>query len=256
MALPKLLAEITIDSTCDVFGYTLGGAQTAPMDADDYDTILEVGIELADKLTDDHADFSVAVSSNGIVTISNSSTAWTVNWGTTDAGLATLLGFGGTETVAGSGPYVLTATKRHRYGWYAPVGPRYGFDPRRIPRRAPELEDGDVDLYASDVTHRYRELSFSYLSEEQLTLGGTDSDGKGSSVNWDSVTFRDFWEYIRDRPFRFYDDCADGTVANVGVEGTDYVTLKRLDEELEARQNDRNSWAYWRVTMPTKVVGS
>jgi hypothetical protein len=255
---PKLLPQVTIDSTCDVFAYSLSGARTADIPDATYDTILEVCAALEVKLKVVSADFSVTVSSRGFVVISNSSTSWTVTWGSTDVALRDLLGFVGTETVTGAGPYVLTATKRHLRGWYSPVPVEYPGRRRRIARRYQETDDGDVSIIASATTHQYLDLLFDACLEPQLEPGQatTADDGYGSSIDWTSRTFGDFWAYVAALKFRYYEDAENGTVAAPGTEGTHYLECVRTDatDELEFEQVDPNGYTYFSVRLPVKVV--
>ena len=256
MTLPKCLAQITIDSTNDVLGYGLGGAQTADIADGTYDSILEVLAELEDKLQAVDATFAVTVSANGFVVIT-CNTAFTASWAATDDALETLLGFAGTESVAGSGPYTLTATLRHRAAFYPPVGGNWPSDKRKKSVREQETDDGDMIQYASSSVHRYREILFSLLTYAQCENGGTDSDGAGGSISWTGVTLLDFWEYVAGKKFRFYEDRSNGTVASPGTEGTDYVTCRMLYREpWEPKQPDQCNFALFDVELEWKIVGS
>lgn len=251
MANPKLLQEIVIDSTNDVFGFTLGGAQTATIAAGRYDTILEVLAELEDRLQDVDPTFTVAVSSLGIVSIACVN-AWTVNWTTTDTALRLMLGYSATDAVTGSGPYTLTATNRHLYGWYAPVGVEYPGIRRRVARRYQETDDGSATAYASSATHRYVTLTFDALLEAHIEpeVGGVADDGAGGTVDWTGRTLLDFWVDIASKTFRYYADAATGTVSNPGA----YWELYRTDDELEPEQLDPQSYTYFRVTLPCQII--
>ena len=255
---PKLLPSIEIDSTCDVLAYVLGGAQTADIPDAVYDTILEVCAALQTKLQAVSATFSVTVSNRGIVVITNTAAAWTINWAGTDTALRDLLGFAGTETVLGAGPYVLTATKRHLFGWYSPVPVEYPGRRRRIARRYQETDSASVSIIASSTTHEYIDFLFDSCLEHQVEPGAatTADDGYGSTTNWSLRTFGDFWEYVAALEFRYYEDADDGTVAAPGTEGTDYLACVRTDatDELEIEQVDPNGYTYFSVRLPVKVV--
>lgn len=255
---PKLLPRIEIDSTCDVLAYGLGGAKTADIPDAVYDSILEVCAALETKLKVVSATFSVTVSNRGIVVITNSAASWTVTWGSTDTALRDLLGFAGTETVQGAGPYVLTATRRHLYGWYSPVPVEYPGRRRRIARRYQETDGAAVSIVASSTTHEYIDLLFDACLEAQLEpeSGTTADDGYGSTVDWTDRTFGDFWEYVAALEFRYYEDADLGTVAAPGTKGTDYLECVRTDatDELEFEQVDPNGYTYFSVRLPVKVV--
>lgn len=258
MANPKLLGQVTIGSAEQTFGFNRGGAKTADITLDTYDSILEVLAELEDQLQLDHADFSVSVSSLGIVSITNSTTAWTASWGTTDDALETLLGFAGTETVVGSGPYTLTASLRHQAAWYSPVGVAYPGVRRWMARKLRPLDDGDADVYGSTAEHKWKVLRFSTLLESQIEpeKAQVDDDGAGGTVDWTDCTFFDFWKYVNARKFRFYEDGSDGTVVDPGAEGDEFITCIRDDEETEPSQLDPDAWTWFLVDLPVRVVGS
>ncbi len=256
MALCKLLPQVTVTSSNNTFGFTFGGARTADITAGTYDTIIEALVNLETALQAIYGAFEVEVTSNGIVTITNDD-SWSVNWGTTDSGFQTLLGFTGSDSVVdvGGGNYRLTATNRHLYGFYSPVGVQYPADRRRVESRVQETDAGGLTQLASTATHRYRELQFGLLSEAQLDAGGTDSDGKGGVVSWTNRTLWDFWSYVRDKPFRFYADCSTGTVASPGSEGTTFHTCRRTDTEWSPAQRDPGDWSFFDVTIPCKITG-
>jgi len=176
----------------------------------------------------------------------------TMDWAGTSDGLSSTLGFDESETPANG---TVTGSKRHLYGWYSPVGADYDLDVRRIPRRQEDTEAGGLVQYASSQEHRYRELRLGLLSPAQLEEGGTDDDGYGGTVDWTSRTLYDLWQYVRDRPFRFYADRTHGTVASPGSEGTEYVTCRRTDDEWRPGRRDPDDWAYWDITIPLKVTG-
>jgi hypothetical protein len=113
----KFLPEITVPAGGYDLGFTYSGAKVATIPAGTYDSILTLGAALATALESAASAlaWTVAVSELGIVTI-DADGAWTVNFGTTDDALETLLGFAGSETVDGS--YTLTATSPHTHGWY------------------------------------------------------------------------------------------------------------------------------------------
>lgn len=252
MALPKLLPEITITSSNNTFGYNLGGATSKNITANDYDTILEA---LANLDTQLGGTFTVALSASGIVTISNTS-SWTVDWSATDDGLESLLGFTGSESVAHVGSdYILTATRRHLYGLYPPVGAQYPEDEIEIATREQETDDGKLSQLCSSAEHRRRTITFGLLSAAQLKDGGTDSDGAGGTAYWTSRTFLDFWRYVRNRPFRFYADRSLGTVASPGTAGTDYTTWRRYAEPWRPSQRDPGDYSFFDLSMRWKYVG-
>lgn len=254
MAAPKLLATITVPTGGWDFAGDDGAAFTATLPAGDYDSILELGdaLETAINAAAVNETFTVAVSSGGIVTITATG-AWTVTWASTDDDLSALLGYAESESVDGS--YILTATDRHLYAWYSPIGADYDLDDAWLPSREQETEAGGLIQYASSQEHTYRELRLALLGPECLSEGGTASDGHGASVDWTSRTLKDFWSYIATRPFRFYGDRADGTVASPGTEGTEYVTCRRMGDRWKPSRVDPDDWAYWRITIPLKVTG-
>jgi hypothetical protein len=253
--LPKLLASVTIDTSNQTFAFGLGGAQTVDITAATYDTILEVLANLEDALQAVDATFSVTCSSGGIVVISCDN-SWTITWASTDDDLESLLGFEGTESVAGSGPYTLTASNRHLRGFYSPVGGQWPSDRRTIKSREQETDAGGLYQLASSTVHRYRDVTFALLSEKQLVTGGTDSDGAGGSVKWTSRTLYDFWTYTRDRPFRFYEDATDGTVASPGTEVNTYDTCRRFNDDWAPDMPDPGDYSFFNVTMKLKVTGA
>ena len=255
--LSKWLAQVTIQTGANGFGWKDASAvlTVTKITVGDYDTILEVCADLETQLQVTDANFSVAVSSEGIVSISNSANAWTVSWGDTSTTVRDLLGFDGTEAVTGSGPYVLTATDRHLRGWYPPVGEQYPADEYRIEIRGQETEAGGYYQLASSAEHRSREVTFSLLSEAQMAVGGSDSDGAGGTVDWTDRTLLDFWRYMRDRPVRLYADRTDGTVAAPGTEGTEYVTARRKPDPWRPEQVDPGDWSFFAVTIPLVITG-
>jgi hypothetical protein len=252
MANPKLLQEITITASEDVFAYSLGGAQTAVLTQGRYDTILEVLAELELQLQVVDASFAVAVTSLGIVSITCDN-AWTEDWTGTDADLAALLGADtAVDVVAGAGPFVLTMSNRHLYGWYAPVGVEYPGLRRRVTRRFQDTDDGSASSYASSATHRYVDLTFDACLESQIEPEKAEvaDDGAGGTVDWTDRTFFDFWVDTAAKHFRFYEDGDYGTVSNV----TGYWKLYRTDEEIEPAQLDPQAYTYFRVVLPCKIV--
>jgi hypothetical protein len=246
MATPKLLAQIVIPAGGYTFGYARSGAKTVVLAAGTYASILEVGAEFETKLQADSAGFSVACSSTGFISVTHSSADWTWTAATTTDALETLVGLAGTESVTSR---VLTGTLQHRYGWYSPVGCDYPLDKYEIGVVETETDAGGLTQYASSTEHRYRELRFALVSPEAMAEGGTEG-GKF----WTNVTLLDLWKYVRDKPFRFYADCGDGTVASPGTEGTEYVTLRRMGRRFEPEQVDPDDWAYWETTLECKVT--
>lgn len=256
MTLPKLLPSLTVSTSNDTFAFTQGAAHTAVITSGEYGSILEVLADLEDKLEVTDADFSVSISADGFVTISHLDTVWSVTWALTDNALEKMLGFVGTESVTGAGPYVLTATRRPQYAWYSPTGGQWPADRRRIDAREQDTDAGDLCQYASSAEHVYRSVTFSLLSQAQMESGGSDSDGDSGTVNWTDSTLLDFWRYVKDQTFRFYEDRADGTVASPGTEGVEYVTCRRLRDEWVPMQPDEGDYSFFNVTIAMKIVGS
>ena len=258
MTLPKLLQQITIDANSTTFGfeYPISTSQTVDIDVGTYDTILEVLGNLEDKLQAVNANFSVEINllANiyGNITITRTGGDWAEDWTSTDASLRVLLGFTGAETVSTS---YMTATRRHRSGFYSPCGVQWPADARDIRCREQETEGGGLAQLASTTVHRYRELTVGLLSEAQLELGGTDDDGIGGSVYWSDRTLYDFWEDTASKSFRFYPDAQDGTVASPGSENTDFVTCRRFADRWQPQQRDPGDWSFFDVTMRLKVTG-
>lgn len=252
MALPKLLPTITIPSRWTVAWERGAGTKTATLTAGTYDSILEVLAMLDTVMTAVDGAWTMAVSANGIVSITEAGGAWSFVWASMTDALEQLLGLAGTETHTAG---VITATYRHLYGWYAPVGWQGPEDVREIRAREQETDAGGMSQIASTVTHRYREATFGLLTRPQLSEGGSDSDGKGGTVTWTSRTLFYFWQYTRDRPFRWYDDCASGTVASPGSEGTEFVTCRRMGTRFEPIQREAGDFSYFDFTLRMKVTG-
>lgn len=253
MTLPKLLQQVEITASNNTIAYDLGGgAVTKSITVATYDTVLEA---LANLDTALGGTFTVACSSKGIVTISNTS-VWTVTWGSTDSGFISLFGFSGSETVAHVGSdYILTATNRHLYGFYCPIGLQWPTDRRVARTRVQETDAGGLSQIASSVTHRYRDLQFGLLSDAQLVTGGSDDDGYGSTISWTSRALWDFWTDTRDKHFRFYEDPTTGTVASPGTEGTTFFTCRRMDTEWAPTQRDPGDYSFFDLTIPVKITG-
>ena len=110
----KWLCQITVPTGGWAFAYDDGDGQISTIPAGDYASILELCAELEDQMNDDSSDFTVAVSATGLVTVTRGS-GWTITWGSTADDLSDLLGFEEDESVSSD---VLTATNRHKYGWY------------------------------------------------------------------------------------------------------------------------------------------
>ena len=113
----KFLAPVTVPAGGWVFGWNEaapGGAETVTVAAGSYATILHLVKDLSDELTAFDATYGATVSSVGVVTITLESGA-TTDWASTDDDLEVALGFAGSESVSGT---TLTASKKHRYGWY------------------------------------------------------------------------------------------------------------------------------------------
>jgi len=253
---PKLLSQVVIDSTRQTFAVTVDGADlTVDLTAATYATMIEVCIELQGQLRGITPNFSVAISSAGIVTVTNATNTWSVRWGATDSELATLLGFRRTEAVAAG---VLTSTKRHSAAWYSPVGVQFDPDRRRKTTRRQDIDDGDMSAYSSDAIHRERELLFECLTEAQVE-GGATEDG----IDWRDRSLADFWEYTMAKPFRIYVDPTDGTVADPGVEAGnysrpmagEYVTCRISDDRLRPRLRDPGDYSLIDCRMAVKVTG-
>lgn len=257
---PKLLSEVVIDSTNQTFAFALppGTPQTVDIDAGRYDTILEVLANLKTKLQVVEATFDVqiALSSNkvGHIVISTSSVSWAADWANTDDALETLLGFGGTETVAS---YQLAAAKRHHHGWYSPVGVEYPSVRRRLMRAYQDTDDGDATAISSGSTHKYVDLLFDACLEGQLEPdeAGTMDNGYGHDDDWTDVTFIDFWVDVASKEFRYYPDAADGTVDVPGTRGTHYWKCVRTDEEIELEQLDPDGYTWFAARLPVKRIG-
>lgn len=251
---PKLLQQIDV-SAAITFGFTQGGAQTADVAADTYDTILELLAELEDALQVVDATFTVTCSSLGVISIACTN-AWVASWGTTDDDLEQMMGFAGSESVIGSGPYTLTAAKRHLFGWYSPVGCEWQGSKRTMSRRYQPTDDGDATVYGGTGVRREAELAFDTLLEAQIEpeQAGVADDGAGGSVDWTDRTFYDFWEDTNSKRFRFYHDCADGTVADPGADGDEYWLCVRTDEDNEPSQTDPLGYTYFRVELPIQRV--
>ena len=260
MANPKLLSRVTVTASNDRIGFTLGAVPTlVAMTTGDYTTILEALANLESALLVEDVTFSVTITSLGIVPISCDN-VWTINWCTTDDGFETLMGFSGSETVTGAGPYVLTATDRagEETSWYSPVGVQYPGKRRLVRRRVDETDDGDAVLTASESTHEYKTLRFSTLLESQIEpdAAQTDADGEGGTTDWTGRTFYDFWVYVADKKFRFYEDGSDGTVASPGTDGTEYDTMVRTDKDSSPWLVDPEGYTYFGVDLPTQITGS
>lgn len=230
------------------------GSGGVDVTAGDYDSILEVCAELETQLQTLDATFAVTCSDEGVVAISCDND-WDVDWSNTDDAFETMLGFAGTETVSGSGPYVLTASRRHPTSFFSPLGIDYDIDPVWLPSRVQRPEDGTAIQYASSQAHTERELRFGLLGLEATKEGGTADDGYGSTINWTGRTLYDFWLHVADRPFRFYPDRSDGTVASPGTEGTEFVTCRRLGDRFLPVRVDPASWAFWDVAIKCVVTG-
>jgi hypothetical protein len=263
MSWPKLLQSVEIGANNDRLGYTLGGAQTATMDQAAYDTIIEALINLKAKLVAVSATFNTDVDYRGIVTIANT-VAWVINWATTDDGLEDLLGFSGAEAVVdvgggGAGPFVLTATSRHLYGWYSPVGVEYPGIRRRISRRVQETDAGGASIIASSTVHQYIDLLFDACLEGHLDpiaahAAGAIDDGYGGTIDWEDRDYTTWWEDVAAKEFRYYEDASMGTVAAPGTEGVAFLECVRLDQELVFDQVDASGYTYFSVRLPVKVV--
>lgn len=260
MSWPKLLQTVEITASNNTLGYTLAGAQTRSIAVATYATILEVLANLDTQLA---GTFAVAVNYRGIVTISNT-VAWVINWGTTDTALQDLLGFAGTEAVVdvgggGAGPFLLTATKRHQYGWYSPVGVEYPGIRRRLPRRVQETDAGGASIISSATVHQYIDLLFDACLEGHLdpiaaAAAGAIDDGYGGTIDWEGRDFETWWVDVAAKKFRYYEDASLGTVAAPGTEGTTYLECVWLDQELVFEQVDGGGYTYFSVRLPVKVV--
>lgn len=255
MANPKLLTELTIDSSRDTFGWN--ASLTADISSANYGSILETLGNLEDQLQAVDVNFYCTISSLGYITIGNSNASWTAWWAGTDSDLQTLLGFAGTESVTGSGPWTLTGSKRHQSAFYSPVLVLWRGTRRRMPRRHEPTTDGSATVYGSTTAHKYRSLLFSPLYEGQVEedQAATLSDGAGGTLDWTDITFSDFWRDTNAKQFRFYEDGSDGTVADPGTEGTDYWTCIREGQEIEPAPLDGDDLTWWSVEMDVHVIG-
>lgn len=259
---PKLLTQVIIDSDNQTFAFELPPStpQSVNIDTGTYDTLLEVLANLKTKLQVVEATFNVevllATNKVGTVNIETDSVSWAADWSNTDAALKTLLGFVGTETVSS---YGLSGDKRHRSGWYSPVGVEYPAVRRRKYRAYQDLEDGDAAALSSAATHKFVDLLFDACLEGQLEPdeAGTLDNGYGYDQDWTDVTFADFWEDTADKKFRYYPDASDGIVGTPGTEGTDYWTCVRTDasEEFEPEQLDSDGYTWFAARLPIKRVG-
>lgn len=250
---PKLLQPVEITASNNTLGYNLGGATTKDIVVATYPTVIEV---LANLDTQLGGTFVVAVDYRGIVTITNTA-AWTVTWGTTDAGLQALLGFTGAETVQHVGAdYILTATKRHLYGWYAPVPVEYPGIRRMLPRRVQRTDAAGASMIASSSTHREIDLLFDACLEPQLepTEATTADDGYGGTIDWTDRTFVDWWEDVAAKEWRYYEEADDGTVAAPGTEGVEYLVCVRLGTDFIQEQVDGSGYTYFAVRFTAAVV--
>jgi hypothetical protein len=266
MANPKLLQSITILTSNQDFAFTLAGAQAVEITLGQYDTIYEVASNFEGKLQAVNANFSVTVSALGIMVISNSPSSWGTNWAGTDDNLEDLFGYAGTESVAGAGPYTLTATKRHGQNsqappWYSPVGERYPSINRLKPRRVEPTDDGDASTHASGGQVKTIELSFIGVEEPALEpdKAAVSDDGSGGTIDWTGVTFGDWWLDTAEKKWRFYfrkdDQTVGGTVASPGTEGTDYYTCVHSNQELIFDPLDPDGFTYFNVTIPVQITG-
>lgn len=267
MANAKLLQSITILTSSQDFAFSLStAAKAVELTLGDYDTIYEVAVNFETKLQVVDATFAVTVSSLGIMVVSCQN-AWYVNWAGTDDNLEDLFGYTGAETVAGAGPYTLTALKRHGQNdqsppWYAPVGERYASINRFKARRVETTDDGDMSLHGSAGTSKRIDLSFVGVGVEALEPdeGGTGDDGSGGTIDWTGVTFGDWWDDTADKKWRFYfrksDGTVGGTVAAPGTEGTDYYICAHENDELDFDQLDPNGFTYFNVTIPVIIKAS
>ncbi len=252
--LPKLLGPI--ETTVDLdWSWTESsvGTVTATLSAGRWDTIIELLVELNVEclaLTGDTAIWTV--NSNGFCDFEVADIPCSPNWGGCDSALLAILGFAGTETFSGDN---LTATKRHLYGWYSPVGVEYPGIRRRMTRRVQKNDAGGVFVWASSAVHKDLDLFFSPLLEAQIEPGSatTEADGKGGTVDWTDRTFYDFWEHIAGSKFRFYEDGELGTVATPGTEGTDYLVCVRTDDESEPMQIDPDGYEWFSVDLPVHI---
>lgn len=250
MTTPKLLAQITVGSGVQIVASDSGGLVTCAITATTHGSVLEVLDDVATQLTAGlSGTFTAACSAAGIVTLT-SDAAWNIIWSTTTDSLSTMLGYAETESVSAQ---VLTATLQHRYGFYPHVGARYPIDPRSYALKSQDTAAGGVSNNKGTAQHRYRDIEFQLLSPESVSEGGVEG-----GTTWTNVTLRDFWEYALVLPWRFYADSSDGTVADPGAEGTEYDTLRFYKmPRFEARNDaDPDSWAYWTVTLTTKVCNS
>jgi len=247
-----MLTSIVIPTGGLTFGWGYAGARTAVIPAGTYGSILEVLIALDAAMTAQMAAWTMAAT-NGFVSITFTA-AWTAAWGTTDDALETLLGFAGTETVDGA--KTLTATKRHQSGWYAQCGAAHPPVRRTKVRRTQDLDDGTMTAYASEGVHQRVPVTFGLLTPEALDEGGSASDGAGGSVDWTDVTLYDWWQDAASKPFRYYPDGADGTVADPGAEGDEYTTRMLDSDEFAPDQVDPMVETWNAITLPMKIIGS
>lgn len=253
---PKFLQTIDIGANEDVFGYGLGGARTATLTHATYESILEVLIELQTKLRVVDATFVVAVSYLGIVSITCDN-LWTSSWGTTDSNLKSLLGFAAETVQFTGGKYVLTAGKRHDYGFYSPVPVEYPARRYTKPRRVQRADNGDASIISSSTRQADVDLFFDLMLEGQIEPreATTLDDGYGGSIDWTDRTFLDWWDDVSAKKFRFYEHGNEGTVAAPGTEGAEYDTCVRLDTTFQAEQVDSGGYTYFSVRLPLAITG-
>jgi hypothetical protein len=224
----KYLWPITIDTTNNDFGLNDGGGpDVVAITSGTYDTILEVCQDLEDELVDLNAeDWEVEVSALGIVTITNNTSDWDVDWANTDDALEAMLGFDGTETVTGAGPYVLTGSSQHLYGYY-PGCISWGY-----------TATGGVGTVTPRIWRSIWPMVRNVAGNNAQRIVGPANARETMNVGY-GIIHRDEYEHalglkafgdaVIATSFRFYPDRADGTVAAKGTQNTEYwkVTLNR-----------------------------
>ena len=234
-AWPKLIWQITIDSTNQTFGWdeTGIGAKTADITAGSYATILELLAELKTQM--DAAGgitFTLTVSATGQVTITGDA-AWTWTAATTDDGLEAILGLDGTESVASN---ILTPTDAHTHGWYPGVtsfGSASGASPSSDTDWTPEWPaaeavagSGALRRIAPSRARWVRTVGWDLLTDDECL--DVDRGVQALARAWTV-------------PIRWYPDRDIGTVASPGTQA---------DPQDDPDDENADYWLVWLVEPP------